>query len=152
MRHPFTCWLALPAAAVITAVLLTNPVPPGGPPAPLFSPPEPCAEGDRLNALRETVRRRIAAKDELVSALIEGRLMLVQVVAEFHRLNGEDEAVLSVVRQCYPGATDEEKVARNVLHFVSLRDLPAGLRTRVQARLEREFVEAYALPASAESE
>jgi hypothetical protein len=141
------------AVAVITSLFLTNPPPTGDPQRSAPVDPEAAALSADLEARRAAVHRRIATKDELLSALVAGRLTLVQVAAEFLRLNAEDEAVAWVIRQRYPGATDEEKTARNVLDFlsVSVRDLPNGERVRLMARLEREFAEAFGTASAAKA-
>lgn len=153
MRHPITCWLSvLAAGTVTTAIFFTNPFPESDPLVGVPLDPEIAASNADLDARRLAIHRRAAAKDELITALIAGRLTLAQVAAEFLRLNAEDEGVVFAVRQLYPGATDEEKSARNVLRFVSLHPIPTSDRDRALVRLEREFAETFGLAASAETE
>jgi hypothetical protein len=60
---------------------------------------------------------------------------------QFTALNEAYPAYMSLIRDSYPGATDEEKMARNVLDFLSPRVAgePAWRRLTLLARLNTDF-------------
>jgi hypothetical protein len=94
-----------------------------------------------LDAERSEVLQRIALKDELITNLIAGRSTLAAMTLQFMALNEGYPAYMSVIRDSYPGASDEEKMARNVLDFLSIRlaHEPTWRRLTLLARLETEF-------------
>jgi hypothetical protein len=87
------------------------------------------------------IRSRIDAKEELIHGLIAGRSGLAEVAAQFTVLNEGYEEHLAVIRQTYPGATDEEKMLWNVVEFVDHRvgDLPHWQRLAVMTRIHSEL-------------
>jgi hypothetical protein len=98
-----------------------------------------------IAAQQKWVADRIELKGKYVRELIDGRLSLAQVTAEFVRLNEEYPAARDHVRFRYAGSSDEEKTARNVLDHVRPR-VADEQRDAVLARLEREFVALYGCP------
>ncbi|MBA4062250.1 MAG: hypothetical protein C0501_00825 [Isosphaera sp.] len=102
------------------------------------------AEAERAEVLADEdqdIRRRIAVKEALVSDLIAGRATLAAVTARFVELNRARPEYVAAVRANYPGDTDEEKTARNVLEYASGRIAaePPARRAEVTARLRAEL-------------
>ena len=90
---------------------------------------------------RRTPPAHFEAKQALVNDLIAGRTTLAEVTAQFMLLNHDRQAAMDVIRRKFPGATDEEKTARNVIAFVDVT-LSLGsaidravVRTRLAAEL-----------------
>jgi hypothetical protein len=97
-------------------------------------------ESARLDADDATVRRRIEIKEALVAELIDGRASLSAVTERFLELDGPREAYMVSVRERFPGATDSEKMARNVIAYTLPRatdDARAALAARFDADLRR---------------
>jgi hypothetical protein len=94
--------------------------------------------------------RRMDLKDRLVAELIAGRTTLADVTEEFVALNRDRPGYTTTIRATYPGQTDEERTARNVLGYVSQRmgDLPPARQAEVMARLESEFARFVATAAT----
>jgi hypothetical protein len=100
-------------------------------------PPEFASEFARLEDKRTTLKSHQSIKDMLILALIDERVTLSTVVAEFIRMNAEGESV-AIVTSRYPGATDEERAARNVLDYASKR-VSVERMPDLMKRLEHEF-------------
>jgi hypothetical protein len=85
--------------------------------------------------------RRAAAKRALASAVIEGRLPLLQAAARFRDLNAQPPAFpWEAFRQTYPGDSDDERHGREVLQFVREgMQLRPGVDPAVPERLEAEL-------------
>jgi len=100
----------------------------------------------------DEVLRRMERKDRLVDELISERVTLADVTAEFLAMNQNRDGHMTVIRATWPGRNDEERTARNILHFVSLRlsELPAAERDEVSSRLESELAQFLAHSAAAE--
>jgi len=96
------------------------------------------------------IRDRIAVKEGLISQLLMGRSSLAATTEQFMALNESHPEYLDVIRRSCPGATDEEKMARNVLEFSSprLNAEPAWQRFAALARLQGEFHSLFAEPAN----
>lgn len=97
------------------------------------------AETTDLIAADGEVQNRIAAKESLISDLIEGRMTLAEVTARFVVLNASHPAYLSTIRAHYAGRSDLEKTARNVIDYAKARCTDPAVRARVVGRLEAEF-------------
>jgi hypothetical protein len=84
---------------------------------------------------------RINMKDRLISDLIAGRRTLAETTSQFCALNQDFPEFLTILRLNYPGATDEERSAWNVMDFVHPRlfHLSAFERFKVLARLNLEM-------------
>jgi hypothetical protein len=134
-------WLAAPSAvALVAVVVFTNPNRGAATGAADWEPAERTAEYAALEAEQALVGQRIALKNELVTQLIDGRVTLEFVTAEFQRLNAASPVMLAVLRDQYAGATDEEKTARNVIEYTRHRFAPMTDDGRaVLARLQAEF-------------
>ncbi|VTT97167.1 unnamed protein product [Gemmataceae bacterium] len=97
--------------------------------------------GHRLDAIDFELRRQIQIKEVLLGELIEGRAALADVATQFLAMNRNSPASMGVIRKEYPGETDEEKSAYNVLTFANA-ELSRGCPVRkaeVLARLDGEF-------------
>ncbi|AWM41686.1 hypothetical protein GobsT_72270 [Gemmata obscuriglobus] len=100
-------------------------------------------ESARLSAEDDTVLNRIAVKESIVRELIEGRATLTEATDRFAQLNAARPQALNAIRFAYPGTTDREKTARNVISF-ALGRTPAAARAALSERLEAEFQQAAA--------
>ncbi|MBM3980089.1 MAG: hypothetical protein FJ304_07355 [Planctomycetes bacterium] len=95
-------------------------------------------ESARLDADDATVRRRIEIKETLVADLIAGRAALADVTERFLELDGPRPANIEAVRARFAGATDHEKMARNVIEYSLPRATDAD-RAALAARLDTEL-------------
>jgi hypothetical protein len=92
-----------------------------------------------LAARDEVIQCNILAKEHLIRELIAGRSTLADTSAAFLTLTRCSPETMDIVRVNYPGSTDEERFARNVMHFVRCR-LPGGSENQqVCTRLEAEL-------------
>jgi hypothetical protein len=135
-------WLIVPATlALLVAVRLAEPGLELAAEAGIVDgvDPEVAARTEELNAAQALVNQRIELKEQLIAQLIEGRLSLEAVAAEFLRINQESWPCLRAVRDNFPGATDEEKSARNVIYYALGRARSPVHKKELQVRLEREF-------------
>ena len=101
--------------------------------------------GHRLDAIDFELRRQIQIKEVLLGELIEGRAALADVATQFLAMNRNSPASMGVIRKEYPGETDEEKSAYNVITFARA-ELSRGCPDRkaeVLARLSAEFEALY---------
>jgi len=98
-------------------------------------------ESQRLDRISCHLIRRIHVKDALVSNLIEGRMTLKEVTAQFLLLNKDDPVIMQEIRRMYPGATEVEASARNVISYAgsSLASESPFRRLQALARFEVEF-------------
>jgi hypothetical protein len=98
-------------------------------------------EGRDLDAASAEVRRRIDTKDALIQNLIAGRATLAAVTAQFLALDENRPSYMAVLRNNQPGATDEEKMARNVISYAlpSLNERSLIQKAAVLVRLEAEL-------------
>jgi hypothetical protein len=85
------------------------------------------------------VLKRVSTKCALVQELIQGRTTLAEVTRRFHEMNAESQPCMCIIRSRYPNIPDEERMALNVIEFVSLEDLPSDQMASVKARLNDEF-------------
>jgi hypothetical protein len=104
-------------------------------------------EEDRLAEEDDDVLRRIAIKDAIIVDLIAGRVTLAEATEHFTALNADRPRYLAALREVYPGATDQEKFARNVISFVVARVEPHE-RAAISSRLETELRQMLAASAS----
>jgi len=91
-----------------------------------------------LDAEDTEIRRRIAVKEALVAELIDGHVSLADVTARFLAINATRPHYMAAIRQSFPGATDQEKTARNVISYALAR-APAGTADALAARLNAEL-------------
>jgi len=85
------------------------------------------------------IQQRIAYKDVLITELIEGRATLPEVTSQFLVLNESHPEYMAVIRADYPGRTDQEKAARNVIGHVRARVTNPVERARGLGRLQAEL-------------
>ncbi len=95
-------------------------------------------ECERLEVAEHEVQRRIALKESLVLELIAGRATLAEVTAHFSELNASRPNYVAAIRESFPGDTDEEKAARNVIAYALARTSAAD-RDAVACRLDAEL-------------
>lgn len=96
------------------------------------------AEEDRLDDEDSEVMRRIAVKEAIITDLLAGRTTLTDATARFVALNASRPQYLQALRDTYPGTTDDEMFARNVISFAVAR-VPAHQRSELSSRLEGEL-------------
>jgi hypothetical protein len=106
---------------------------------------EASTRNDRaMNAEIEDNRNRMAFKTQLVNELLEKRTSLKEVTAQFLALNRTRQSTLLAIRRTYPGETDEEKTARNVISLAVLNlktNASFTQKAEVLARLTSELCE-----------
>ena len=100
-------------------------------------------EEDRLDDEDSEVMRRIAVKEAIVNDLIAGRTTLADATARFVALNAARPQYLHALREAYPGTTDDEMFARNVISFAVAR-VPVSQRSELSSRLEGELRQSLA--------
>jgi hypothetical protein len=105
------------------------------------------AEGSRLADEDDEVRHRIAVKDAIVTDLYAGRLTLVEATDRFTAMNATRPHYLPAIRAAFPGATDREKMARNVISY-ALPRVPAPERGAAASRFETDLRQMLADAAS----
>jgi hypothetical protein len=92
----------------------------------------------QLTDQSDGVRRRIAVKDAIIADLLAERITLAEATERFGELNAGHPEYLMTIRATYPGETDREKFARNVIAFARMRASPDQVEA-VTARLEYEL-------------
>lgn len=92
-----------------------------------------------MDAHAATVRSRLAVKYALAGDLVAGRVTLAAAAARFHDLNRDVPEYMDVIRAKFPGRTDEESQARNVVEFALAGVGDPGEQARVRGRLAAEF-------------
>lgn len=96
-------------------------------------------QGRELDSSDEMYRRRIEVKEALMADLIAGRVTLAEATDRFLTLSALHPEQLDAIRAAFPGSSDREKVARNVVQYANSR-IPAGpQKAAVVARFEAEF-------------
>jgi len=109
-------------------------------------------EQQRLEALRRTAERQA-----VLDAVVAGRMDLLQAAARFRHLNGAlPEPGRDIIRAFFPGASDEERVCRQVIHWMRGRgadpdggpyeSAAARLKAQLNEQLRRGGVDASSLP------
>lgn len=94
-----------------------------------------------LEATRQEGLRLLEVQEMLVQRLIAGRVSLAEVTNQLLMMHQNHPAWLAVLRAEFPGNSDEEKTARNVIGWVAFelsRSNP-DKQAEVLARLESEF-------------
>jgi len=99
---------------------------------------EAANESNRLDAEDGDVRQRIELKETLIDELLAGRATLTETTEKFMTLNSTRPQYMAVIRASYPGETDQEKMAQNVISFVLTR-APAERQDAVVRQLEAEL-------------
>lgn len=96
----------------------------------------------RLDLIAQRLTRQIEVKDRLVGELLAGRTTLACAAEQFLAMGRHDPVWMAVIRRDYPGRTDAERAARNVIAYATSglpEDGPAR-SAEVLARLEAEFL------------
>jgi hypothetical protein len=99
---------------------------------------------DELEQKDVEVLRRIDAKETIVADLVAGRATLAEAATHFKILNAARPDYQTIIRAVYPGATDDERICRNVIAFVEAH-VTAGNRAgrgiveRLNAELQRRI-------------
>jgi hypothetical protein len=95
-----------------------------------------------LNLSDVVVLNRIAAKQEIVQAVVAGRLSLLEAAAQFHKLNCGEAKLMADLRREYPSANDDECMCRNLIAYVKhhLADDRHPLPRQLQAELDHLLV------------
>jgi hypothetical protein len=89
--------------------------------------------------------RRIRRKDAVLAGVVEGRRTLFQAAAMFRALSqGRPSSFWARFRDRFPGANDDERHCREVLHWLNYPHIlaDAGERARLIEKLERDLDEA----------
>lgn len=96
---------------------------------------------DNLELVNREIQRRIAIKEVLIGELIADRTTLAAVTDQFLLLNQCRPDYMTIIRATYPGNTDYEKTAHNVIGFVDgeLPRLSPASQTEVRDRLEAQL-------------
>jgi hypothetical protein len=100
---------------------------------------------DHLALVNRDILHRIAIKNDLIAELIAGRTTLPEVTQKFLVMNQSHSEYMTSIRATYPGDTDEEKTAQNVLGYIQAelaRETPAR-RAEILGRLKAQFEAAY---------
>ncbi len=97
--------------------------------------------GNHLDIVKSEIVRRIEIKDALIAELISGRTTLVEVTKQFLILNQSRPEYMTVIRASFPGSTDEEKTAHNVIGYIrgELSHASPVHQSQVLTRLKIEF-------------
>ena len=100
---------------------------------------------DHLALVSRDLMHRIAIKNELIAELIAGRTTFPEVTQKFLVMNQSHPEYMTSIRAAYPGDTDEEKTAQNVLGYVraELEQETPARRAEVLARLRVQYEAAY---------
>ena len=92
-----------------------------------------------LTAAQAEISQRIGLKEAVVGELVAGRTTLADATAEFLALNESHPEYVAMIRDSYPGSTDEERTARNVIGYAVMRaDNPVEY-DRLSRRLDAEL-------------
>jgi hypothetical protein len=96
---------------------------------------------DRLTVEDATILNRIHVKEALIGDLIAGRVSLAEATAQFLAFNADNPGCVAVLRVAYPGDTDEERTAHNVMDYAIQRVANPAERAALASRLAAELVE-----------
>jgi len=92
-------------------------------------------------ALMTMVSRRVAAREQIVRALIRDEITLPEAAAYFRRLDQFRHPSLPSSFSRYPGDSEEERVCRQVIRYAAVQFPEAPRRDEIVARLEYELAE-----------
>ena len=95
------------------------------------------------------VCRRIEVKESIAWDLVAGRTTLADATARFMLLNEPYPYYLQMIRDTYPGSTDQERTARNVMDYTLGRVTDRRERERLAGRFEGELRTMIGSPAPA---
>jgi len=109
----------------------------------LVSDEELLAVREQLAARQAEIRSRIDYKEGLMLELTQRRLSIFEVAEEFLRVNQNDVTIMSIMRCAYPGESDAERSAYNVLDFVRSRPMDPCERASLLAEFEAQIRTRY---------
>jgi hypothetical protein len=92
-----------------------------------------------LEAADAEICRRIGAKEEVAEGLITGSISLAEATDRFLALNRPYPEYVNMIRETFPGSTDEEKTARNVIAYCLLRANSPAEQEQLAQRFEAQF-------------
>lgn len=92
-----------------------------------------------LGAVDAEICRRIGIKESIATSVADGEMTLADATAQFHALNRARPEYMQVIRDNFPGATDEESTARNVIDYTLGRVTDPTERDRLDRRLHAEL-------------
>lgn len=95
-------------------------------------------EANQLADQDEEIRHRINVKEVIIADLLAKRITLAEATEQFTVMNESRPQYMAMIRATFPGETDQEKIARNVISFALLRVKPQE-RDTVNHRLEKEL-------------
>lgn len=95
-------------------------------------------ESERLDAEDDAIQHRIAIKETIIRELIAGRATLAEATAKFAEMNATRPGSMTMIRMSYPGTTDHEKTAYNVISYAVAR-VPHATRSALSHRLDTEL-------------
>jgi hypothetical protein len=98
-------------------------------------------ESDRLVVEDLDILNRIHAKEALVDQVVSGRTSLADATAQFLALACDRPQFFKVIRENYPGGTDEERTACNVIDYALQRVADPTERGILTCRLIAELAE-----------
>lgn len=83
--------------------------------------------------------QRIGLKEAVIDDLVAGRTTLAEATARFTDLNQSQPNYMTMIHLGYPGSTDEEKMARNVMGYALARAEEPAECERLAHRLDAEL-------------
>jgi len=86
----------------------------------------------------DEIRHRISLKEVIIADLLANRITLAEATEQFTVMNASRPQYMTMIRSSFPGETDQEKFARNVISFALLRVKPQE-RDALNHRLEKEL-------------
>jgi hypothetical protein len=90
----------------------------------------------RIDQESELVQRRAAIKQEVVRDLLEGRLTFDDAVRMFADSNRMQESATTYLRRRYPGRTDDERAAWQLIGYLRLTHNPRARMLADQGECE----------------
>jgi len=89
----------------------------------------------------EVLVARARAKAHVTDEVLTGRLTLLQAAARFRRLDAQEPASKVDLRQHFAGATEEERLCRQVIQWATAaaQDVSPTAAAPTRARLEAEL-------------
>ncbi len=105
---------------------------------------ESTGASERLDIEDDEIKRRIDLKETIIEELLAGRITLAEATAKFTELNATRPKYMEAIRASFPGATDQEKAARNVISY-SLTRTPVDTRAAVSQKFDAELEKMIAL-------
>src|SRR5262249_15863051 len=92
-------------------------------------------------AVMMIVSWRVAAREQIVRALIRDQITLPEAAAHFRRLDELRDVTLPSSFSRYPGDSDEERVCRQVIRYAAVQFPEGPQRDECVGRLEYELAE-----------